>query len=63
MDLVARERFPVGEVETRVTVSIGIASFNEDTKDTEELVKMADAALYQAKKLGKNRVCLFGSQH
>ena len=59
--LVNKEKFPAGATDAAVTISVGIASFNEDTADKEELVKMADNALYQAKKLGKNRVCLFGS--
>lgn len=44
----------------KMTVSIGIATFSDDAKTKEELIERADQALYQAKKLGKNRVCLFG---
>ena len=36
-------------------MSIGIASFNEEIKDQDELVKFADDALYNAKKQGKDR--------
>lgn len=39
---------PVGEV--RVRLSIGIARFPEDGSTPEELVKQADAAMYQAKR-------------
>jgi two-component system cell cycle response regulator len=46
---------------TRLSVSVGIATFGEDTSVKDELVKLADDALYQAKKLGKNRVCMFGA--
>ena len=42
----------------RVTVSIGVSSFPEDTKNVEDLVTFADNALYQAKRSGRNRVCL-----
>jgi diguanylate cyclase (GGDEF)-like protein len=45
--------------ELRVTVSIGISSFPEDTKNWADLVTLADTALYQAKRSGRNRVCLF----
>ncbi len=38
-----------------VTCSIGIVLFPVDTKNTEEMLKDADAAMYQAKGLGKNR--------
>jgi diguanylate cyclase (GGDEF)-like protein len=41
-----------------VTVSIGVSSFPEDTKNKVELVTLADNALYQAKRSGRNRVCL-----
>jgi len=39
-----------------VTVSIGIATFPADAKDFRELLMRADAALYEAKALGRNRV-------
>lgn len=42
-----------------VTFSIGVAEFGEDADTKEKLVECADKALYQAKKLGKNKVCLF----
>lgn len=47
-------------VKTRVSISIGVATFGEDTITQDELIKLADTALYEAKKLGKNRVCMFG---
>ncbi|MFA5038935.1 MAG: diguanylate cyclase [Candidatus Omnitrophota bacterium] len=39
-----------------ITVSVGIASFPEDGKTKAELIRSADAALYYAKRQGKNRV-------
>lgn len=42
----------------RVTISIGLASLPDHSADTpEQLVKLADDALYQAKGQGRNRVC------
>lgn len=41
------------------TVSIGLASFPDDARNPEMLVAKADAALYQAKKQGRN--CIVGS--
>ncbi len=40
-----------------VTISIGVASMPMDTLDAQELIKIADQRLYQAKKTGRNRVC------
>lgn len=47
-------------IKTRITISVGIATFGEDASTKEELIKRADEALYKAKRLGKNRVCMFG---
>lgn len=43
--------------ETRMTVSIGVASCPEDAVNPRELVHKADMALYAAKAGGRNRVC------
>ncbi len=43
---------------TQVSVSIGVAGFPADAKASEDLISMADAALYQAKQSGRNKVCL-----
>lgn len=42
-----------------VTVSIGVATFPEDSSDPIELVEMADSALYRAKREGRNRVAAY----
>jgi diguanylate cyclase (GGDEF)-like protein len=39
----------------RVTVSVGVAGFPETATSMDELVRQADAALYVAKRLGKDR--------
>jgi len=41
---------------SRVSVSIGIASFPHNGKTPDDLVRSADEALYRAKNIGKNRV-------
>ena len=42
----------------KFTVSIGIAS-SKYSRDINELVKMSDDALYQAKESGRNRCCIY----
>lgn len=42
-----------------ITVSIGVASFPDDSSDPIELVEMADSALYRAKRDGRNRVASY----
>ncbi len=57
----ARATICVGGHELHVTASIGVASFPHDGKTTAELMTMADAALYQAKQAGGDRVHLADS--
>jgi diguanylate cyclase (GGDEF)-like protein len=45
---------------SRMTVSIGAAGLTGDVEDTAQFIKGCDAALYQAKALGRNRVSLNG---
>ena len=40
----------------RITVSLGVATFPDDGQDSMGLLASADRALYQAKRLGRNRV-------
>lgn len=47
------------QAEHNVTISIGISSFPDDSRDPIELVEMADSALYRAKREGRNRVCAY----
>ncbi|MGB3209155.1 MAG: diguanylate cyclase [Desulforhopalus sp.] len=44
------------EVGTRVTISVGIATWSPDLQNEDELIKEADTLLYLAKKNGRNRV-------
>jgi len=44
--------------EKRLTISAGIALYPEDAVTKDELISMADTALYQAKRSGKNRIYL-----
>jgi diguanylate cyclase (GGDEF)-like protein len=42
----------------KITVSVGVSSYPENGHSEEELVSVADQALYQAKGSGKNLVCV-----
>lgn len=43
----------------KLTISIGVASFPLDADTKEKLIEAADSALYRAKALGRNRVCIY----
>ncbi len=52
--------FDMGQTQIHITISLGISNFPmHRMKSKEELVKMADLALYEAKRGGRNRVCIF----
>jgi diguanylate cyclase len=42
-----------------ITISIGCSSYPENTSDPDELMSLADKALYQAKQTGRNKVVVF----
>lgn len=52
-----RETQPNG----KVTISIGIASYPENAFSKDDLIKLADDALYKAKYISKNKVVLYYS--
>ena len=54
---IEKERVTLRRQDTKVTVSIGVASMPFDTKDEDELVQKADKAMYNAKGKGRNQVC------
>lgn len=51
--VIAQHQFP----NRAVTVSIGVAGWRTGV-DSSHLIQQADSALYEAKRLGRNRVCL-----
>jgi diguanylate cyclase (GGDEF)-like protein len=42
-----------------ITMSFGVAALGPEPVDVEGLIKMADEALYEAKRTGRNRCCCF----
>jgi len=51
------EAIKVYNEELIVTVSIGVSTFPDDALNMQNLIELADQALYLAKKTGKNKVC------
>jgi two-component system cell cycle response regulator len=57
-EAVASAPFPLtGHEDIHITISIGVATSTQETNACEALVSAADAALYEAKQTGRNRVC------
>jgi diguanylate cyclase (GGDEF)-like protein len=51
-------KIPFGEAVIQVTASFGVANFPADGATQDNLIQAADAAMYQAKLAGRNRVML-----
>ncbi|MDP3919352.1 MAG: sensor domain-containing diguanylate cyclase [Candidatus Omnitrophota bacterium] len=60
-DRVENNDFSIRRERIRMTVSVGVANFPDDSLDMQSLVQKSDEALYQAKRTGRNRVCLSGA--
>lgn len=56
-EAVGEHRFVVDSHDVSVTVSLGCAQWHEGMHRPNELIRLADTALYQAKREGRNRVC------
>ncbi len=54
-------KYPLRDANGKFTISIGVAGFPSDAQDTNKLLRKADSALYQAKREGKNKVCLYNN--
>lgn len=49
----------IGKMIFNLTASIGISMFSAETENGDELLRFADTAMYEAKKLGKNQFEVF----
>ncbi len=53
------EKCEIPGLPKKVTISIGLASYPEHADDQGGLIRAADTALYEAKRSGRNRVCIY----
>lgn len=51
--------FVVGAQQFHISASIGVANFPQHANDSETLLSNADIAMYKAKQMGRNAVCIF----
>lgn len=56
------EPISVGSQEFHITASIGVASYPEDGRSADELIKNSDIAMYSSKDRGKNRYTLCSAE-
>ena len=54
---VEARKFRFGDSSYNTTISLGVAEYSED-RTKEDLIARADRALYNAKRSGRNRVCV-----
>lgn len=59
---VGERLFRAYDEDLRLTVTIGMSVFPDDATDSGGLIEKADAALYQAKRAGRNRLCVWGEK-
>ncbi len=57
------EKFQVGDQQMKLTGSIGLALYPNDTADMEQLIFYADEAMYRVKKGGKNDYEFYNSKN
>jgi len=56
------EPYAIGGVEQLIGASIGVALIPKDGTSPDELLRLADLAMYEAKSSGRNRFCFFSPQ-
>ncbi|HAT32128.1 MAG TPA: diguanylate cyclase response regulator [Janthinobacterium sp.] len=58
---IVSEAYFINDLTLKLSTSIGISIYPDDADNVETLIGLADAALYQAKRAGKNRFCCTSS--
>ena len=56
------EPYNIDDSHVNISISVGVVKFPLDTKDSKTVIKSSEAAMLQAKKLGKNRYAFFAQQ-
>lgn len=51
--------FYIQDVPVRISASLGLAKYPDHTEQLDDLVRFADAAMYDAKNQGKNQCCVY----
>jgi two-component system, cell cycle response regulator len=55
--LIEKQKFEFDKQDIPVTISLGVATLGTGQRDAADLVRAADAKLYEAKTSGRNKVC------
>ncbi len=50
------------KTQTPITISLGLATIPDNAQEKSELISRADKALYRAKALGRDRICVYDSK-
>lgn len=56
---IKQHKFNTEDTEIRINISIGIASYPENCKNTNDLLNSADNAMYASKKNGRGRITIY----
>ncbi|UTW03317.1 EAL domain-containing protein [Amphritea atlantica] len=58
-----KQPFLINGRDLSITASMGVSIYGDDAHNTSELIRNADIAMFQSKKLGKNRFEIFSPAH